>query len=801
MNLLLALRALRRAPTFTLACVLSLGLALGANLTVFTWLEHLVLNPYPAVREPDRLVVLNTAAPGGDGWPIARPVFEAWRTGNTSLSGMAAWVPARVAVRQSTSDRIEPAWAMLVSGDYFEVLGLRMAMGRGLQPADESSRAPVAVLSEAYWRRRFGADSSVIGSTIQAGSLALTIVGVAPRGFAGTYVGVAMDLFVPLTTHTGIGYLRGSLDDRQVRWLQGVARLRPGVSTASARRDLEQLSRSEAAAAGDTPVLGALLRLPRQQFLGDIVFPLFTAMLAVTAVIVLSACANVANLLLARATARERELAVRAALGASRGRLLLHLLAESALLAGAGGLAGYGVAALARGWFTAFVPPMAFTLFAPMELNGRITAYALGATALTVLAFGLLPALRASGSASSGIVRGSVITARRGARLRGTLVVAQVALSALSLILAGLFLRSVAAAARIPLGFTEPEQVLLVTTELRLGGIPDSSGPRLLEELLSRAATIPGVRLVSAATAAPLGFAGFRRAETEVEGYVPAREESMALPRQGVAPAWFATMGIEIRTGREFLTSDRKGTLPVAVVSEGLAKKYWAGRDPIGRRVNAGDGWRTVVGVAADIKVQSLDDQAVPVVYVPLLQTASGAFTLHLRAADPEGLLPQLRRVYRDVHPDLPALDIRTLHQHASAATFPQRLGAGALGGFGLLALVLAAVGVSGVMTCVVSLRRRELGVRLALGGTPGALQRGVLGSALQLTGYGLVLGSVLAVGVGRLIQSQLIGLGPLDAPTYGGTGLVLLLVALGAAWIPARRASRTDPLECMREA
>jgi len=794
-------RRLLRAPLFSLTVVLSLALAIGANTTVFTWLQNLVFNPYPAVRDVDRLVALNTLAPDGEDSPMAWPVFGEWRQAATGLDGMAAWMPARVAARPPTAERVEPAWAMLVSGEYFDVLGITISRGRGFRRDEEESRTPVAVLTDSYWRKRFAADPGAVGRSFRVGDVDLTIIGIAPAGFAGTYVGVVMDFWVPLTLHQSLGVTRGSLDDRRVRWLQGFGRRREGVSLAAIKVELDRLARAESEAAGDRPALGALVRLPREQFLGDLVFPLFAAMLAVTGVILLAACANVANLMLARAATRARELAVRSALGAGRGRLLRQLLAESALLALLGGAAGLALAWAVKGAFIAFVPPTAFQIGTPMPINLSIVAYAGGVSGLTVLLFGLIPALRATRLSPSVVLKEESGIRGSWGPLRSGLIISQAALSVVSLVLAGLFLRSLGAASRVPLGFEAPAEVMLAATELRLGGIPDTLGPVLLDQLLERAAALPGVQSASAASMVPLGFGGFRRADTRIEAYQPAPDESMAIRRVSVAPDYFRTMRIPMHSGREFRTQDRAGTLPVAIVSRAFADRYWSGRDPLGRRLDQGTGWLTVVGVAGDIKVQALDDANLPIVYVPLHQTAPVAFTLHVRARSGTAAVePALRRMFRDIHPDLPVLEVRTLAEHAGAATFVQRLGAGALAAFGGLALLLSGVGVFGVMAYSVNQRRREMGVRLALGGSPATLRRAVLRQALRLTAGGLLLGTVLALGMASLVRAQLLGVGVADPVTYFVVGVGLLTVSAAAAWVPALRASGVSPLVALRE-
>ena len=802
-----ALRGIRRAPATFLLAAASLAVGIGVNATVLTWLDSLVLRPLPAVPDPARLVAFNWApADGSKGGvpPFSYPALQAWRAGMQGFEAMAASSPLRLNLRVDGSDLGEPGWGELVTGNYFEVVRIGALLGRVLHPDEETSAAPVVVLSEAFWRRRFGSDSTVIGRHLFANGVDLTVVGVAAPGYAGTVAGLGFDLWMPLSLQPYVMSGGSALQDRSRRWLRGIARLRPGVTVAAADAELAALARRESGNQGESPLTSASVERLRDQQLGSLLFPLLSATLAVTGLVLLLACANVANLLLARGLARRRELAVRLAVGAGRGRLLRQLLAEHAVLAAAGCAGGILLALLLKESFGAFIPPVPEPVAYTLVLRPRVLALVLLATAATVPLFGLLPALRASRpglleelkAESSG---GSGVGRERG-RLRGVLLVAQLVICVVALGVAGLFTRSLARARDAELGIRDPEHVLLVATDLNLMRVSEREALALLDRLLERLRALPGVEAAAGATMVPLGFGGHAREATRVEGYLPSREEDMQIERVRVTGGYFATMGIPIVRGRGIGPEDRAGTMRVAVVNESFARRYWPGLDPLGRRIEQGSAWVTVVGVAKDGRYSGPGDPPYPLVYSPLAQAYRAAFTLHLRTTQrPLALMEALRREARAVHGELPLLDPRSLADHMQASTFVQRLGASMLAAMGAVALLLAAVGLSGVVALAVRLRARELAVRMALGETRAGAVRRVLQGAFGLVAVGLVLGLLAGIGVAQLFRSQLIGVPATDPVSFAAVAVLLGLTALLASWLPARRVSRIDPAATLR--
>src|SRR5215208_129860 len=464
-----AARALRRSPVVVTIAVLSIGLGVGANAAVFSWMDNLVLRPFPGIPDPDRLVGLEVAAPDGDGWPLSYPTYREWRDGSRAFSGVAAWTVSRVSARDEHEKGSLPLVATSVSEGYFDVLGVKAAIGRTLTPADEREVAPVAVLSHAYWTRRYAGDRGVLGRTLFLNGQPVSIVGVAAPRFVGTYVGVVPDLFVPVTLQprlTGVAAAT-AFEDRGSRWVQAVARLAPGVPRERAQAELDALARRLSAAAGDRPVTGALVVDARRQFLGGIVFPLFAAMLAVTALLLLVACANVVSLLLVRADGRRHEVAVRVALGASRTDIVRLAAAESVLLAAAGSALGVLIALLSRSVLYALIPVGTFPITLPIELNARALLFALLVAVVVAAACTVGPALAGSRTPPAGSLKGaSRAVAPAASRVRSTLVAGQLAFSLLCLVTAGLFMRGLRAASAVELGFSDPDRVLLVGTDL-----------------------------------------------------------------------------------------------------------------------------------------------------------------------------------------------------------------------------------------------------------------------------------------------------------------------------------------------
>jgi predicted permease len=798
LDLRVTLRGLARAPAFTAAALLSLALGIGANSTVFSWLESMVLKPYPVIPESDRLVVLNMAAPDGDDWPLSYPVYREWRAQSRSFEGIAAWSVARISLREPQEKSAAPVWSMLVSGDYFDVLRVRPSVGRGFTREEETAGAPVAVLAHDYWLRRFAGARSIVGRTILLNGQPITIIGVAPQDFHGTYVGVTFDLWLPLTLQQRL--LGGNtLEDRAARWLQAVARLAPGVSRAQARHELDALARNASSVAGDRPVTGALVRLPREQFLGSLIFPLFSALFAITALVLLVACVNLAGLLLVRVNAGQRERALRLAVGANRAALLRLVLLESGLLALAGGALGLLIAFALRGVFYRFIPPVAYTIALPIVINLRVLALTAGVTVVTACLVGLLPALRGARLSAAAVLRqGTRAGAARDSRLRNTLVTAQIAFAFVCLISAGLFLRSLSESLAVELGFAEPENVLLVGVNLAGAGYDETDGSAALTELLRRTRALPGVRAASVASMVPLGFGGHRFVDARVEGYDAARDENVAVERVGVGSEYFSTMGIPQVSGRAIQESDRADGQPVAVVNQAFVRRFMPGSEQLGRRIDLGRGWISIAGVVQDSKYGDLTETAYPVAYVPVTQWYQPALTVHVRSTS-RAILSDLTQLFSTLHPDLAALEPRTLAEHLSASTFVQRIGATMLAAFGILALLLSAVGLYGVLAYLVSLHTREIGIRIALGAPLGIVAGLLVRRAAVLVVVGVMVGIALSVAAGAALRAQLVNVAALDARTYATVMGVFALVALSASLWPAWHALRVDPVRALR--
>jgi predicted permease len=793
----LAARQLMHSPLLLVLVTASIGLAVGGNAIVFSWLESTVLNPYPAVASPDRLVALNMRAPDGRDWPLSYPAYKDWRDTDV-FAGVAAWSMARLSRRGEAGAPASEAWAMLVSSNYFEVLGVRVSPGRPFTAEDEARANPVAVLTHGYWVREFGGDADIVGRSLNLNGTELQIVGVAPDGFVGTYVGAGFDVFVPLTLQPR---LQGAsaLDARGARWLQSFARLWPKASLASSRQAFEASARAASESAGEVPVTGALVRRMREQFLGSLVFPLFTAMLVVTVLVLLIACANVMNLLMARAVARRAETAVRLSLGADARHVSAPFLAESVLLALPGLLAGLALAYAGKGLIHRFIPPVALRVELPIHMNARVIVMAAVATALTAVLAGLAPSLLAARTRPMNVLRLAGDGGGK-SRLRDGLVVAQIALAVAAVFCATLFVRSLDRARAVEPGFDSPATVLLAGTDMSVAEAdPDAARVRV-ERLLDRLRAIPGVAHVAASTMVPLGFGGHRYADVRAQDYVPAPDQNSSAERVVVSAGYFETMGMNIVRGRGFRGEDRVGSRPVAVVNEAFARRFWPGLDALGRALDQGQATAIVVGVARDGKYRDLDDSEYPVVYWPLAQVYESRFTLHVRAlAEPAALWRSIRQAFANESADLPLLAPRTLAEHMRAATLVQEIGGAVLGIFGALALVMAAIGVYGTLVLNVNARRKELGLRLALGAPRRHVIALVLARSGSLALAGGLAGLPIAAAAGFLLQPQLIGVTAMDVRAVASVLLSLTALAGVAGAVPALRAVHTDPIRTLK--
>jgi len=798
-DLRFGLRALRKRPGLTLVAVVSLGLGIGANTTAFTWMNTFVLRPLPAVPQFGRLVAISTHGPGDAEWAISYPNLHDWRAQSRSLD-VAASAMGELGLRDE-GGTVERTWASMVSGNYFDVLGVRPALGRLLTMRDEEQRAPVVVLGYSYWRRRFAADSAIVGRTLELNGHALTVVGVAAPRFGGTIIGLQFDTYAPVTLVPMLTGLTG-MDRRQNEFMDGVGRLRAGWTLAQARQELDGLAKRVAAETGDEDSKnGAFVKPFSDQGAASFLRPVLIALLGVTGLVLLIACANVANLLLARAIARRREIGIRLALGADRWRLVRQLLTESLAMGLLAGGVGVAVAYWSRDAIMRIVPPAPFPISLDFAVDGRVLLFALGVTVAAAMVFGLVPALQASNQTLVPSFKDEIGGgAAHRSRLQSTLVISQVALSLVSLVCAGLFIRSLEASRNADVGFTGADHVLLVSTDLHLAGVPDSQRVAVADRLLDRLRAVPGVEAASLAMLTPLGFGGSSSITVSPEGYAPRPNENLSIEYLAVGSDYFRAMGIPLVRGRGFERGDVKGALEVAVVNERFAQRFWPGQDPIGLRFQRNGIWRTVVGVAKQGKYHELTERPESMVYVPFAQEPLSGFDVVVRTAgDPRALTGPVRQAFQDAAADLPFLDVRTLAEHIQAAAFVQTIGATMLAAFGAMALLLSAIGIFGVLSYYVGQRTREIGLRVALGAGRREVVGMVVGRAIRLVALGLAGGLVLALGAGQLLRSQLVGVGPRDPVTYLGIAALLALVGLAAAWLPARRAARVDPMVALR--
>ncbi len=795
-----AFRALRRAPGFTGAAILILGLGIGANTAIFSLMDAVLFRPLPAVGAPAALVNLK-----GD--TLSYPQFRTLAAEARGTLKMAASQVRTMSLTTAGDPQI--VGGALSSANYFDVLQARPALGRFFTAAEEEPGHDVVVLSHGLWKSRFGGDASIVGRAIRLNGVPFTVIGIAPDGYRGVEFAVYPDLWVTIGSMPRLatgGLARLSIQSRNWGWLTLFGRLEPGVSRAAATATVTTILRRDAAAHGekfkaDNWSLAPTARVAAGSGEEPSLARLFGIFAAAVAAALLIASANLANLLLARAAARQREVAIRRALGASRGRLVGQMLTESVLLSLAGGAAGLLAASWALSALTRVSLPADLTvaLFRP-GLGGREVAFALAVSVLTGVAFGLIPAVQASGAAIDSVLRSTASTLAPRSLARGILLGTQVAVCLALLACAGLLGRSIANALAIDLGF-QPGRVTLAKIRLGLQRYDVARGAAFVEELPRRLAEKPGVTSVSWTGILPLS--GEESVETfEAEGYTPGAGEHPTIHISVVGTGYFRTLQIPVAAGREFGSDDRSGTQPVAVVNEAMARRYWPGQSPIGRLLTI-DAPRRIVGVVRDSRFASLSSSATPHAYAPVLQYPTATLdelTLLARTdADPAVAMGWIRTAIHELDPAVPVTSLQPYGDVIAARLLPQRAGAAILGLFGGLSLLLAAFGIYAVVSYAVAQRTREVGIRIALGARPSEVRAMVVRQSAGPIAVGLAAGIALAAAAARLLGGFLYGVPPNDPVTFGAVTLVLALCGLVAAYIPARRASRIDPIAAIR--
>jgi predicted permease len=804
-------RMLLKNRSVTLIAVLTLGLGIGANTAIFSVVNALALRPLPVEKQDELVVIYSSDAGGADYGTSCYPDFLDWRDQNTVFTGLAAFgeIPLALSVGGDT----ERAVGQIVTGNYFDLLGVAMQRGRAFLPEEDRTPGthPVAVVSDALWRERYGADPGLPGRTILVNGYPYTVIGIAPPGFRGTELGIAPQVFVPMMMAVQARPRDFDLlKHRGARWMTVIGRLKPGVTLTQADAAMDPIAKHLSAVHPDFNggYQGVRIFPIRQTYLWpserDSVLSFVAILFGVVGLVLVIACANVANLLLSRAAARRKEIAVRLALGASRGRLVRQLLVESMLLALLAGGAGLLVALWSGDALLALRPPGFARMDVDLALDLRVFGFAFALSLLTGVLFGLAPAWAASRAELGPVLKDESGThGYRKSLLRSGLVVAQVSLSLVLLIGAGLFVASLVHARAIDLGL-EPRNLLLGSVDLRLNHYTPERGTQLYRELLERVRAIPGVDGASLAEIVPLGM-GFARMTVNAEGRTPAPDEATEIDVNQVAPGYFRVMRTPVLRGREFTDDDRQGAPRVVIVNDVLAERFWPGQDALGKRLIDPDpagagGFLTVVGVVKHGKHRSLGEPARPLFHLPLWQSFSGTVTLHVRTiGEPRAVVGPVRRIVQSLDPHLPVFNVRTMGEHLGTAYFVARTTAAMLSLFGGLALLLASVGLYGVMSYAVSQRAREVGIRMALGARRRDILHLMIREGMTLTVIGVVLGLAGALATTRLLAHLLHGIGPLDAPTFAGVSVLLALVALAACWIPARRAAGVDPMVALR--
>lgn len=811
-----ACRTMRKNPFFVLFAVLTLGLGIGANTAVFTLINTLILNPLP-VYKPSELAAVSASktknlSRSKGALPISYADLKDYQAKNEVFSSLAGYTSPRV-VTLHVGRNSQRMFAELVTGNYFSTLGLKPAIGRFFSPIENSSPGahPVAVLNYGTWQGNFGGEKDIIGKTLRLNNTVFTVIGIAPPKFIGINAVFGPDLWIPASMAEQLlpNEMKNALSDRVKVEFLGAGRLRPGVSRAEAQANVTTIAAGLSreypdADQGRTATVWPIsVILFASSFGGSspVVLASFV-LLTVVGIVLLIACSNVANLLMARAAAREHEFALRMATGASRGRLVRQLLTESLLLGVLSGLLGVGSAYAGLGFLWSFLPSSAN--FVVPKLDATVLLFGLLISLLTGFVFGTVPAWRASriGLADALKQEGHTVgKSRRGISFANTLLVGQVAFSFLLLAMAALFLRSIGQAYEIDPGF-QTKHLAIVLTNPGQTGYNEAQARAFYKDLRERVAAMPGVASVSWASNLPLW--GNTQNGLRIEGREQrSKADTISTIVNTVDVDYFETAGVPIDRGRAFTNIDQKSSTPVAIINEKLAHDYWPAGDALGKRIQlpGEQKARQIVGIARTADYSTLAEPPQACVYVPLAQKYSDAMTLYVRTkGDPREILLPVQREIHTIAPAILAKDARTGRQIVNDGLFQAKMGVGLLTIFGLLALGLASIGLYGILAYSVSQRKKEIGVRMALGAARSNVLRLVLKQGMSLVALGVLIGLIAALAVGRLLSRMLYGVSPADPMSIAGAAAVLLLIALVACYLPARRASRVDPLVALHE-
>ena len=802
-----ALRMLRRNPGFSALAVLCLTLGVGANAAVFSWIEGILLRPFPAVAHQERMVALEGTTPSSEytsvdlSWPDLLDLQRNCR--------LLDWLIADKIMGASLSigGRSDRAIGSIVSANYFDALGIRPILGRGFEPGEDTGQNahPVVVISYEMWQNTFHGDPEIIGKTQRFNNVQHTIIGVAPKGFYGTFVGWSIQFWAPASMLQVFEGRNFSLEDRGARWIEGFAMVKPGVTRAQAQAEINGIAgRLDATYPeidrGRGVNLVPLWLTPFNK--ANEMRSTLEIMLAVVIFVLLIACANVGNLLLVRFFARRHEMIVRLAVGAARSRLVRQLLTEGLILAGLGAVGGLFVAHWCRHLLVLFFPRTGTVPYLPGEIDWRVLALSIGVCVFSTVLFGLIPATQASRIDLAAALKsemGGLVSSQSRSWLRSGLVLVQVSLSFVLLVGAALLLQSLQKMRNTSPGFST-RGVLLTQVDLFGSGYDAQGAENFQKQLLERVQSLPGVESAAFAGFVPLGLVPPATAPIGVDGYVPPPNEQPVVDYNQVSPGYLATAGIALVSGREFTAADNRTAAPVAIVNDAMVQQFWHGRDPIGQRLQVGGRWMRVVGVTQTSKYEYISETPRPFFFVPLLQNPAPRASLSVRTRMPAQVAaPLLAREMDALDAGVPHYALITMQQQLERSTSSQKAAVGLLGVLGGLALFLATIGLYGVVSYAVSQSKRELGLRMALGANSSNLLWHVLSRGLALTASGVAVGGVASFALARLVADLLYHVSAHDPVAFGSAFVIMMFASMAACFYPAWRASQTDPMVALR--
>ena len=804
-------RSLLKHPGFTAVAVITLALGIGANTAIFSGVSAFLFRPLP-VPEPDQLVrPFEATDDRGAGGNFSYPDFADYRNQSTVFEGLVAEDIVQAAL--GTQNQNDVIWGQVVSGNYFDVLRVKPILGRTFLPEEDQTLGTnaVVVLGHSLWQRRFASDPNIVGKTVELNNRTYDVIGVAPESFKGTKFGLVLDFWAPMMMAEELERSPKQLSQRGDHWMNVFGRLRPGVSRVQAASEMtsiaQRLNQAYPNDRAKTTRVVVQTEIDGRWEEAAVIFKSAGGIaMAIVALILLIACANVANLLLARAASRRKEIGIRLALGASRSRLIRQLLTESLLLSVLGGCGGLLLAYWVTGAMQGFVPILPYNLVTDFfALDARALWFTLAVSLMTGVVFGLAPAWHASKTELVPVLKGDANVGESGIlrrlTLRNVLVVAQVALSLVVLVCGGLFIKSFRNAQTMDPGFTTRD-IILVSLNPQLVGYDEEQTKNFFNQVVVRAAALPGVQAASVARLIPLGDSSNSNGPVLKEGETLAPGEAgRNIMNNVVSPGFFKTLQIPLVGGRDFDEHDRKGAPKVIIVNERMAQMLWPGENAVGKHLSIGNRDPIeVVGVAKTGKYKALAENPRPYYYSPMAQRGPSGMTLMVRTSnDPRNLVGAIRQEVQTMDARMPLANVKTMTEHMTWALWAPNMAATLSLAFGLVALLLAAVGLYSVMAYVVSQRTRELGIRMALGAKRSDVLKMITSQGMRLSAVGIVIGLLLSLALARLLSAVLIGVSAYDVATFVVVPALLVLVALVACLVPARRATKVDPLVALR--